>query len=134
MTAREFSPQITNGKLPEATQRAIDELLKGLEGKRVTITIKEAKRPRTLKQNALLWADLYPPIVRMFRQHGNDVDEDDIHEYCKTVVAKLRRVIVLPDGTVKQMPGSTKRLNTEEMSNYIEQVRAYFAPYGLVWG
>lgn len=109
----------------------IAEAFRSLEGKRVCVSIKEVKRRRSNNQNAYYFGCVIPSIVAMLREFGNDVDELTVHDYLKQEVGKLSRVIVLPDGEVKRVLGSTKALTTMEFEVYLEKCRAFAAEHGV---
>jgi hypothetical protein len=123
--APEFTALVTDGKLPEATSRQIGTLIRSLDGKRVRVTVEEVKRKRSLNANAYLWAGVYPPIVAAFREHGNMVDSEDVHSFCKEHVGKLKRVLVTPDGEILHATGSTASLTPTEFMGYISAVRVW---------
>lgn len=125
MTALEFSGTVTGGRLPKEMAERIAVVVRSMDGKRLTIAVKEEKKRRTLKANAYLWSGVYPPIVAAFREHGNLVDAEDVHIYCKIHVGKLKQVLVTPDGEVLHSVGSTRHLSTKEFGEYVEAVRVW---------
>jgi hypothetical protein len=129
--ALEFSGVVTNGKLPKDISERIGSVISGMEGKRLVVAIREQKKRRSLQANAYLWAAVYPPIVAMFRDAGNMVDDEDVHAYLKEHVGKLSQILVLPDGEVVKIPGSTSKLTTTEFQDYIAKVSAWAAEFGV---
>ncbi|WP_020474203.1 recombination protein NinB [Zavarzinella formosa] len=128
MDALEFSTLVENGRLPDHVARKVGAAIRQFTGKRIVISVREAKRGRSLAQNALLWSCVYPPIVAAFREAGNMVDAQDVHEFLKQRVGRLRQVIVCPKtGEVMMGPGSTRRLSKTEMTDYIHNVVAWAA-------
>ncbi len=128
MSSREFIAQITSGgHLPGQTRREFDDLVRSLAGKRVRVKVTLYQKRRSLNQNAYLWSVIYPAIVEVFREAGNNVDAEDVHAYCKEHVGKLKQVFVTPDGEVLTGPGSTAKLGTMEFEVYAEKVRAWAA-------
>lgn len=127
----EFVGFIKEGQFAPVVRDQVANGLKQFEGKRVAVTIKEVKRRRSNSQNAFYFGFVVPPIVAMLRSYGNDVGNDEVHDYLKQEVGKLNRVIVLPDGEVKRVTGSTTTLTTGEFSDYIEKCLAFAAEHGL---
>jgi hypothetical protein len=123
--ALEFSGLVANGKLPREVAERVASTIRRMEGKRLVIAIKEQKRKRSNQANAYLWGVVYPPIVAAFRDHGNVVDSEDVHLFCKQHVCKLQKSLVTPDGEVLHLVGSTRIFSTIEFSDYIEAVRAW---------
>ena len=132
MKAFEVPSQVKQGKLSDAATGQLCTVLRSLEGKRVVVSVREQKRRRSNDQNAYLWGVVYPAAVAMFRDAGNMVDADDVHDFCKLRVAKLGQNIVTPDGEVVKTLGSTAKLTTAEFSDYIERIRAWAAEFGCV--
>ncbi len=120
-----FQPE--GGKMPTGTLHRLMSAVARMDGKRLILTLKEQKRRRSLNQNAYLWGCVYPVIVQVFREAGNNVDAEDIHSYLKDHVGKLKQVFVTPDGEVLTGPGSTAKLGTMEFEIYVEKVRAWAA-------
>lgn len=125
MTIAEYTGTVTGGRLPRELAEKIARVVRSLDGKRVCVKIEEAKRKRSLQANAYLWAGVYPPIVAAFRDYGNAVDAEDVHLYCKQHVAKLKRVLVTPDGEVLHTVGSTADFTPSQMADYIAVVKAW---------
>ena len=124
-----FKPE--NGRPPTAVLHRLLDAISKLDGKRLVLTLKEQKRLRSSNQNRYYWGVVIPPIVRMFREYGNMVDSQDVHEFLKLKVGKLAMNIVTPDGEVVKSLGSTAKLDTQEMEVYLERVRAFAAEYGV---
>jgi hypothetical protein len=120
-----FKPE--SGKLPTAVLHRLLDAISRAGDKPLVLTLKAQKKRRSLNQNAYLWAVVYPAIVEVFREHGNNVDCDDVHSYCKDNVGKLKQVFVTPHGEVLTGPGSTAKLGTLEFEVYAEKVRAWAA-------
>lgn len=118
-----FMPQ--NGKLPATVTHRLVEAVAKAGDKRLVLTLKEQKKRRSLSQNAYLWGVVYPAIVAVFREHGNNVDAEDVHDFLKDRVGKLKQHFVTPAGEVLTGPGSTAKLTTTEFEAYLEKVRAW---------
>jgi hypothetical protein len=120
-----FTPE--NGKPPASILHRLLDAISRAGDKQLVLTLKSHKKRRSLNQNAYLWAVVYPAIVEVFREHGNNVDAEDVHAFCKDNVGKLKQVFVTPDGEVLTGPGSTAKLGTMEFEVYTEKVRAWAA-------
>jgi hypothetical protein len=122
----------TDGRIPSLVWERLAGAVSRLPGKRFIITLKEQKRKRSVNQNAYYWGVVVAAITQMFRDAGNYVDGEDVHEFLKLRVAKLSRMIVTPDGEVHKSLGSTTKLSTMEFEVYLERVRAWAAEYGCI--
>lgn len=88
-------------------------------GKTWQITVKPFKKKRSLHQNALYWKWL--GIIAV--ETGND--PDDLHEIFKQQF--LIPVEVEFAGEVTSLRRSTTKLNTQDMSAYMDKVNAFAA-------
>lgn len=100
------------------------DLLKGkLANCRVQLDIDRVKTPRSQQQSAYLFAAVYPPIAE---HAGYSVPE--VHEVCKQLFLPPRQLSI-GDQTVT-VAGSTARLTTAEMMDYIERCIALAGELG----
>lgn len=120
-----FKPD--HGGLPSVVLRRLQAAVASAAGKRLVLTLKELKKSRSQSQNAYLWGVVYPAIVAVFREHGNNVDAEDVHDFLKDRVGKLKQHFVTPAGEVLTGPGSTAKLTTVEFEAYLEKVRVWAA-------
>lgn len=125
--ALEFVCPVVGGKLPERDALRIGTAIRHLDGKKVLIALSEVKRKRSDQQNRYYWGVVVKLVTDAFRDAGNMVNAEDVHDFLKQHVGKLSQVLVTPDGEVLRGPGSTARLTTTEFSNYVEAVRAWAA-------
>lgn len=132
MSAVEIPAVIQNGMLPAAVQQRLAAVLSRMEGKRIILTVREQKRRRSLNQNAYYWGVVVEMVTGMFREAGNNVNPEEVHEFLKLRVGKLSRVMVTPHGEVVKSLASTTSLSTQEFEVYLEKVRAWAAEFGLV--
>lgn len=119
----------SNGVFPEAVLASLSDALKNVSGKEVTITLSMKKKLRGSKQNRYYWGVVVKKVTEMFREHGNYVDEDDVHEFLKLRVGKLAQNVVMPNGDVVKSLGSTTKLSTAEFEIYCDKIRAWAAEY-----
>lgn len=95
--------------------KTFDYLCSTLTNGTYTLCIKRKVEPRTLSQNALMW--LWFACIE--RETGTD--KLDVHDhYCKKF---LRRRICL-NGVEDVVIGSTSKLNTLQMKDFLDKVQA----------
>jgi hypothetical protein len=100
------------------------DLLKGkLANSRVQLDIDRVKTPRSQQQSAYLFAAVYPPIAE---HTGYSVPE--VHEVCKQIFLPPRQMSI--GDKMITVPGSTARLTTAEMGEYIERCIALAGELG----
>lgn len=128
----EFCGLVTDGKLPAEVSDKIAAVIRRMEGKRVLVTVREQKRRRSLNQNAFYWGVVVEAVTQMFRDAGNYVDPEDVHDFLKLRVGKLAQVFVDPNGEVIKSTGSTTKLSTQEFEVYLDRIRAWAAEFGVV--
>ncbi len=131
--AREWSCLVSAaGRLPGQVHREFDDLVRSLAGKRVTIKLSLYRKKRSSNQNRYYFGVVVKAITEMFRDQGNNVDADDVHEFLKLRVGKLAQVFVTPDGEVLKGLGSTAKLSTQEFEVYMTKCRAFAAEHGVM--
>lgn len=122
--------RVTDGKLPDRVFNELARVAGRFEGKTLVVEVREQKRRRSTSQNAFYWSVVVKAVTQMFRDAGNWVDEDEVHEFLKNHVGKLSQNVVTPDGEVLKVPASTKRLSTIDFELYLDRIRAWAAEYG----
>ena len=100
-------------------QRKLSRFLSAHEGKVLYFVVDHRKPPRSLQQNAYLWI-VYEYIAA---ETGNSAE--DVHAEMKEKF--LPRFFTRDNGVEQELEKSTARLNTKEMKDYIESVRAFAA-------
>lgn len=130
--ALEFIAQVQGGKLPDETARQIGRAVRLLDGKRVRVTVAEVSKKRSLNQNSYYWGVVIAMVREFVNELGNDMDEDEVHEFLKRHVGKLATMIKLPDGSVTKALRSTRKLTPGEFEEYLEKIRAWAAEFGLI--
>ncbi len=95
--------------------KSFDSMCALLRNGEYTVKIVRKTQPRTVSQNSLMWMW----YKHMEEQTGQS--KEDIHDYYKTMF--LSRQIAV-GGRWVTVIGSTTDLNTLQMTNYLEKVRA----------
>lgn len=132
MTARalEWIVTIVDGKLPRDVAHEIASVVRRMDGKRIALTIKDARRKRSNPQNRYYWGVVIPHVEAMFHEAGNDVDAETVHAFLKEHVGSLVDTMFLPDGKRRTVTRSTTNLTTLEFEAYMEKVRSWAASFG----
>lgn len=84
------------------------------------VTIEPFKKRRTLSQNALYWKWINETVELVADHTG--MDNDEIHEFFKKKFLPAKVVEI--DGETIDFR-STRKLNTAEMSEYMEKIYAF---------
>lgn len=123
---------VDKGHLSKGARTAISAALGLLEGKRVSVVVEEAKRRRSLPQNAFLHGVVLPAVwSELFVKNGAVCSIEDVKVYLKSEVGQLYKSIIDPDGEVKKVLRSTTELSTTEWEDWLTQIRAWAAGYQL---
>jgi len=115
---------IEKGKLFLKNRRWFDWMLAKMPDCKVQVSVDRIKSKRTLKQNALLWGAIYPPICA-----HTGYEPDEIHEIFKKMF--LPRKKILWRGIEKEIGGSTAKLSKGAFILYIESIRREAADMGI---
>lgn len=114
------SGSVKGGKLFIANRRQFDaQIAQMKDGWQLEVTIQRRRATRSVHANAYYWGI----VLHYISEYTGDSPED-LHEYFK------QRFIPKPlaiDGTV--IPGSTRKLNTNEFYDYVEKIRQFAAEH-----
>ena len=95
--------------------KSFDYLCSTLKNGIYTVSIKRKVEPRTLSQNALMW------LRFSCIEKETGTDKLDIHDfYCRKFL--IRQICV--SGHAISVVGSTSKLNTIQMKNFMDKVQA----------
>jgi hypothetical protein len=128
--AAQFTFKLENGAVPPVIRRDINETLKRLATKAITVTVGEAQRQRSRRQNSFYWGVVLPAICEMFRDAGSDASKDEVHLFLKRTVGGLTRAIVLPGGGSEEVVRSSSDLAPDQWEEWQEKIRAWAAEWG----
>lgn len=124
----EFVLYIENGII--ANKKHVKEGFENLEDGRYQVTIKPRKR-RSNKQNAYYHAVVCDMVKDGLRDIGyRDVeDAEDAHEVLKSLFLKKKTINHNTGEVLSERDGSTKKLSTTEMQEYIDKCVQFAAEY-----
>lgn len=119
------------GNLSMANRSVLIEWINQHPNKSVELEIKVRRKQRSTQQNAYYWPVVVQLVCAGLRNMGNDVDEQDTHEFLKAKFNSKR--IVNSDGVIEDLPTSTTKLTTSEMMDYIAKIQMWAAEFlGIV--
>jgi hypothetical protein len=107
------------------------------------VEVKPFQKIRTGDQNRLMWASLMGDFAEQAFVEGRLWSQAVWHEMLKThflpeqatpgiTTADYKKWLEMPDGSLK-MVGSTTKLTTKGMSDYLEQCYAYGCDLGVMF-
>lgn len=132
MQKMEFVGKVSGGKIPLHVSKGVGDVLKKMDGKTVKIILQENRKKRSNPQNSFYYGVVIPEIQKMFADSGTDIDMQTTHEYLKRYVGNLTKVLETPDGRKEIVTRSSTELNTIDWEIFIEKIRAWAAPFGVL--
>lgn len=127
-----FSGVVKEGRLPHAMREAIRLLMRSLEGKYITVEVKVRKKRTSVKQHAFYRSCVLPLVTAYMVGEGNEMSEEEVHEFLKRDVGKLVKRVKSPlNGEYVYITRSMAEVTSAETEQFIEQIRATFAQFGL---
>ena len=119
-----------DGKLPPGMRETLGRVFPTYAGKKLRLTIEEAKDKRNLDQNALYWSAIVPHVRQVRFDAGDPVTIERTHEdLLEEFAARVETKRV--DGTViGTRPMRSKEMSVREMADYITAVAAAMASFG----
>lgn len=118
-----------DGKLPEGIKSTLKWVIPSFAGKKVELSIGEAKDKRSLDQNAYYWTVVVPHVQKVRLENGDPVTEDTVHEdllfeFSPRVDGKC---IKINNG---KRPMRSKEMSVKEFSDYVTAITSAMAAFG----
>lgn len=119
----------SKGVIPEGARKTCVNAIAQFAGKKIHITIAEAKDKRSLNQNALYW-ELVEHVRAVRADHGDVMSEDEVHEALLEQFAPRTESKGMDKNTYIR-PVRSSAMNVEMMNDYITSIIAYMANAGF---
>jgi hypothetical protein len=117
---------IKGGRLVIRNRRQFDEQIRRFrDAAEVEIEVTQRRASRSLEQNAYYWG----VVVQMLSDHTG-YTPDELHDVLKMKFIPKRLAVCDGNGEVRDefvLGGSTRKLNTLEFGEYLEQIRQWAA-------
>lgn len=119
-----------DGKLPPGMKETLSKVFPSYAGKKIRLSISEAKEKRSLDQNALYWVAIVPHVRHVRLDMGDpqtleQTHEDLLAQYAPTI--KSKRL----DGTLYTRPMRSKEMSVDQMAKYITAISGDMACLGF---
>ena len=128
MAKRSFKFVKEGGNIPQQQdmQSTLRMWLDSLGNGMYVLTVERVQKPRSNPQNALMWVWFGVIAQAWSEATGRAITPQNVHDaYCMMFLP-----VTMPNGT--NLPGSTKRLSTEEFTDFLNKVQADAASeYGI---
>lgn len=122
---------VKEGRVSQQARLAIAEVLKMLDGKTVSISIKKQSKRSSDRMRNYYWAVIIPIATNALNHYGNHFDPEQTHEYLKQEVGMLGKNLIIR-GRLVYLPGSIKKLENKEFIEYIERCIAWGAEWDVI--
>ncbi len=115
-----------DGTLTPDSRRTCANRIAMFPDKHIHIDIKEAKRTRSLDQNAYWFGMLNKYVVPKFREAGSNWSDWKLH-CCLMHVLGYEEALVAPDGRIIASRMHSSEFDTKTWEEFMERARAYLA-------
>lgn len=122
MTKCETYGHIEDGRLIIHNRKRLNEDLRTFKDCDVTITIKKRGK-RSLPQNSYYWGVIVKEIQLRFRELGNDVNCETVHEFLKQKFNPEK--VVTSQAEIIEIGGTTTEMNKDQFSEYCEKIKEW---------
>ena len=123
-----YSGKVKEGKLHIVHRALFDKDLTMHEGKEVEITIVRKRKKRSLGQNAYYWYIVIPLITQGLRDLGNDIDNNDAHEFLKANFC-TKQIVNEQTGEIYTLPQSTTSLTTTGFMEFKDAIQKFASEF-----
>ncbi len=120
---------LENGKMPDGMRATLANVFPSYAGKKIKLSVSEAKEKRSLDQNSYYWVSIVPHVRKARFDMGDPLSIDQVHEdllgqFSPTIGAKKI------DGSVYARVKRSKEMTVNEMANYITAITGFMASIG----
>lgn len=120
---------LANGKMPDGMRSTLANVFPSYAGKKIKLSISEAKEKRSLDQNSYYWTAIVPYVRKARFDMGDPLSIDQVHEdllgqFSPTIDAKKI------DGSLYVRVKRSKEMNVNEMASYITAIIGFMASIG----
>lgn len=120
---------LENGKMPEGMRLTLANIFPSFAGKKLKLTIAEAKEKRSKSQNDYYWTAIVPHVRKVRFEMGDPLSTEQVHEDLLAQFAPGKEAKRL-DGQSYNRPMRSKEMSVPEMAEYITAITACMAQFG----
>lgn len=120
---------LPDGRLPVGIKETLARVFPSFAGKKVKLSIAEAKEKRSLDQNAYYWVAIVPHVRHVRFEMGDPLSIDQVHEdllsqFAPTISGKTLK------GNTYLRPMRSKEMSVQQMADYITAITGLMAEFG----
>lgn len=119
---------LADGKLPQGIRETLARVFPSFAGKKVRLSIGEAKDKRSLSQNSYYWAAIVPHVRQVRFEMGDPLSLEQVHEDLLAQFAPLVQGKTIK-GNLYSRPMRSKEMNVQQMAEYITAITALMAQF-----
>lgn len=120
---------LENGRIPDGMKTKLANIFPYYAGKKIRLSISEAKEKRSLEQNSYYWVAIVPHVRKARFDMGDPLSIEQVHEDLLNQFAP-RVEATRMDGTVYSRPMRSKEMSMDHMANYITAISGFMAIMG----
>lgn len=120
---------LPDGKMPDGMRMTLSNIFPSYAGKKIKLSISEAKEKRSLDQNSMYWAAIVPHVRKSRFDMGDPLSIEQVHEDLLAQFSPLVNGRVLK-GSLYSRPMRSKEMSVEEMATYITAIIGFMATIG----
>lgn len=120
---------LETGKMPDGMRQTLANILPAFAGKKLKLTIAEAKEKRSLDQNAYYWSAIIPHVRKVRFDMGDALSIDQVHEDLLAQFAPSVRAKTA-DAKAYVRPMRSKEMSVPQMADFITAITACMAEFG----
>lgn len=118
---------ISKGKFNPSCTRELLAFLAEHNDKRCRVVL-EVGSKRSTPQNSYLWGAVYPILRQGFKDSGDELSIEEVHDFCNNRF-NYKEIVNESTGEVLKVPTSTTALNKDEFGEYIENIKRFASEY-----
>lgn len=115
--------------MPSGIKETLARIFPTFAGKKIRLSIDEAKDKRSLDQNSYYWSAIVPHVRHVRFEMGDPLSIEQIHEDLLSQFAPVKTAKKI-DGSSYMRPMRSKEMSVQQMAIYITAITAIMAQFG----
>lgn len=118
-----------DGEMPLDMRATLQNVFLSYAGKKIKLSVSEAKEKRSLDQNSMYWAAIVPHVRKARFDMGDPLKIEEVHEDLLEQFAPTTQGVRL-DGSAYTRAKRSKEMSVQEMATYITAITGFMAALG----
>lgn len=116
---------VKDGKVQYEHPELVKRVIQSFEGKRIIISVEKWVNKRSYLQNRYYWGTVVELLYVAFRDFGEDVSRETVHEMLKAKFLERTMTDKNSGEIIGHYSGSTADLTTVEFMEYVERIQMW---------